>query len=93
MGRKKVLPRELALSYFDTYYPNIYGEDAWKDARLALLHKKKKHCALVNNFADTKQTTIDLMCDQQAYDMFNLVGKKFEQLCVSETNGFFSQRS
>ncbi|XP_067946377.1 5-methylcytosine rRNA methyltransferase NSUN4-like [Watersipora subatra] len=78
MGRKKVLPRELALSYFDTYYPKVYGEKCWEDSREAMLRKKKKYCALVNNFANAQQTMDNLMAEQQAFDMFSLSGDKLD---------------
>ena len=78
MGRKKVLPRELALSYFDTYYPKVYGEKCWKQSRESMLRKKKKYCALVNNFANSQKTIDVLMAEHNAYDMFAVMGKKLK---------------
>ena len=75
MGRKKVMPSELALAYFDTYYPQLYGEQCWEEARLALLRRKKKYCALVNNFANCHKTVNELISDHLAFDMFTITGK------------------
>ena len=74
MGKKKVLPRELAMAYFDTYYPKIYGEKCWEQMRVALTRRKKKYCALVNNYANSQDTVVELISDHQAYDMFTVAG-------------------
>jgi len=78
MGRKKVLPRELALAYFDTYYSQLYGKRCWAEMRYALLFHKKKYGALINNYADYQETIAELVCDQQAYDMFTMTGNPLE---------------
>lgn len=78
MGRKKVQPSELALAYFDTYYPQLYGEKCWEQMRLALLKRKKKYCALVNNYADSKQAVNDLIAGHEAFDMFSITGDRIQ---------------
>ena len=81
MGRKKVQPRELALSYFDTYYPKVYGEKCWQVCREAMLRSKKKYCALVNNYANGHKIVNNLMAEHQAYDMFAVTGRRLRVCC------------
>merc|ERR1719474_2119947 len=46
--------KNLALSNFDQYYSQFYGE-RWNSIRLALLCRPK-YCAVVNNFGDPEET-------------------------------------
>ncbi|XP_065206392.1 5-methylcytosine rRNA methyltransferase NSUN4 [Planococcus citri] len=44
-------PRYRALTHFDDFYKNIYGEKLWRSLRLGLLCNNK-YCAVVNNFSE-----------------------------------------
>uniref|UniRef100_A0A1L8DSR0 NOL1/NOP2/Sun domain family member 4 n=1 Tax=Nyssomyia neivai TaxID=330878 RepID=A0A1L8DSR0_9DIPT len=52
--RKKVYPKDRALTNFDEFYGSIFGI-RWNSMRLALLCEKK-YMAIVNNFGDVEKT-------------------------------------
>ncbi|GAB0094294.1 5-methylcytosine rRNA methyltransferase NSUN4 [Sergentomyia squamirostris] len=54
MQRKKVYPKDRALTNFDEFYGSIFGT-RWNSMRLALLCEHK-YMAVVNNFGDVEKT-------------------------------------
>ncbi|XP_022654139.1 5-methylcytosine rRNA methyltransferase NSUN4-like isoform X2 [Varroa destructor] len=42
------------MDHFDAFYSKVFGLDAWRSMRIALL-SKKKYCAVVNPFAVTEE--------------------------------------
>lgn len=50
----KKQPSQFAMDHFDAFYSKVFGLDAWRSMRIALL-SKKKYCAVVNPFAVTEE--------------------------------------
>lgn len=55
MIKKKIAPKDKALAHFNDFYSSVYG-DTWPNIRSALMKKRTKYIAIVNNFSDTERT-------------------------------------
>ncbi|XP_008547250.1 5-methylcytosine rRNA methyltransferase NSUN4 [Microplitis demolitor] len=78
--KKKNVPKEKALAYFDDFYQTIYGA-MWPAIREAMLCERHKYVAVVNNFSETEKIVekLQLLGAMNVRDLYRVHRENYEE--------------